>query len=115
MRIARSPRRSCQTLMVSSPPSVVCWSTAAIMATRRSCSRRMMRRRSFCSAEIVPLRGRALPFYPELKLTPPQFGIGAHLKRFRPDLVHLAGTLPPSPPSARCQLAPLPRGAWGSG
>lgn len=48
---------------------------------------------SFAGAEIVPLRGVPLPFYPELKLTPPQFGIGAQLKRFRPDLVHLAGTL----------------------
>jgi phosphatidylinositol alpha 1,6-mannosyltransferase len=32
-----------------------------------------------------------LPIYPEVKLTPPQPGITPHLRRFRPDLVHLAG------------------------
>lgn len=46
---------------------------------------------SYAGAEIVPLSGMPLPLYPELMLTPPQFGITAHLRRFRPDLVHLVG------------------------
>ncbi|HEY3227754.1 MAG TPA: glycosyltransferase family 1 protein [Roseiflexaceae bacterium] len=47
---------------------------------------------SYAGAEVVPLRGVPLPLYPELKLTPPQPGITAHLHDFRPDLLHLAGT-----------------------
>lgn len=40
---------------------------------------------------IVHLSGMPLPMYPEVKLTPPQPGITAHLRRFKPDLVHLVG------------------------
>lgn len=43
----------------------------------------------YAGAEIVPLSGMPLPLYPEVKLTPPQFGITAHLRRFQPDLLHL--------------------------
>lgn len=46
---------------------------------------------TYAGAEIVPLYGTTFPLYPELKITPPQPGIVAHLRRFRPDLVHLAG------------------------
>jgi phosphatidylinositol alpha 1,6-mannosyltransferase len=46
---------------------------------------------SYAGAEIVPLHGVPLPMYPELKLTPPQPGITPALRRFKPDLVHLAG------------------------
>ncbi|MGB9634554.1 MAG: glycosyltransferase, partial [Chloroflexaceae bacterium] len=47
----------------------------------------------YAGAEIVPMRGMPLPAYPELRITPPQPGITARLRRFRPDLVHLAGTM----------------------
>lgn len=46
---------------------------------------------SYAGAEIVRLQGVPFPLYPELKLTPPQIGITAHLQHFKPDLVHLAG------------------------
>lgn len=46
---------------------------------------------AYAGADIVPLGGMPLPLYPEVKLTPPQFGITAHLRRFRPDLLHLVG------------------------
>ncbi len=46
---------------------------------------------SYAGAEVVPLSGMPLPMYPELKLTPPQPGLTAHLRRFQPDLVHLVG------------------------
>jgi glycosyltransferase involved in cell wall biosynthesis len=46
---------------------------------------------SYAGADVVPLRGIPLPFYPELRFTPPQFGITPRLRRFRPDIVHLAG------------------------
>lgn len=46
---------------------------------------------SYAGAEIVPLRGMPLPLYPDLKLTPPQFGFSAQLRRFQPDVIHLAG------------------------
>jgi glycosyltransferase involved in cell wall biosynthesis len=48
---------------------------------------------SYAGAEIVPLRGMPLPQYPELRLTPPQPGITPLLRRFRPDVVHLAGVV----------------------
>lgn len=48
---------------------------------------------SYAGAEIIPLRGVPLPSYPELRLTPPQPGLTAQLRRFRPDVVHLAGTM----------------------
>jgi glycosyltransferase involved in cell wall biosynthesis len=48
---------------------------------------------SFAGAEIVPLHGVPLPFYPELKFTPPQPQIAARLSQFQPDLLHLVGTL----------------------
>jgi glycosyltransferase involved in cell wall biosynthesis len=44
---------------------------------------------SYAGAEVVPLTGMPLPLYPEVRLTPPQFGITAHLRRFQPDLLHL--------------------------
>jgi glycosyltransferase involved in cell wall biosynthesis len=46
---------------------------------------------TYAGAEIVPLSGFTFPLYPELMLTPPQFGITSHLRHFRPDLVHLVG------------------------
>ncbi|MEI7771047.1 MAG: glycosyltransferase, partial [Chloroflexales bacterium] len=48
---------------------------------------------SYAGAEIIPLRGVPLPAYPELRITPPQPGLTAQLRRFRPDVVHLAGTM----------------------
>ena len=45
----------------------------------------------YAGAQIVPLLGMPLPMYPDLKLTPPQFGITAQLRRFKPDVLHLAG------------------------
>lgn len=48
---------------------------------------------SYAGAEIVPLGGLPFPLYPELMVTPPQPGITAHLRRFRPDLVHLVGPI----------------------
>ena len=45
----------------------------------------------YAGAQIVPLHGMPLPMYPDLKLTPPQFGITAQLRRFKPDVLHLAG------------------------
>lgn len=47
----------------------------------------------YAGAQVVPMRGVPLPRYPELRLTPPQPGITAQLRRFRPDVVHLAGTV----------------------
>lgn len=47
----------------------------------------------YAGAPIVPMRGVPLPRYPELRLTPPQPGLTAQLRRFRPDVVHLAGTV----------------------
>jgi glycosyltransferase involved in cell wall biosynthesis len=46
---------------------------------------------SYAGAEVVRLRGWPLPLYPGLKLTPPQPRIFEGLRRFRPDIVHLAG------------------------
>lgn len=48
---------------------------------------------SYAGAEIIPLRGVPLPGYSELRLTPPQLGMTARLRRFRPDVIHLAGTI----------------------
>lgn len=48
---------------------------------------------SYAGAQIIPLRGVPLPAYPELRLTPPQPGLTAQLRRFQPDIVHLAGTM----------------------
>jgi glycosyltransferase involved in cell wall biosynthesis len=45
----------------------------------------------YAGTPIVPLGGMPLPMYPEVKLTPPQPGITAQLRRFQPDLVHLVG------------------------
>jgi glycosyltransferase involved in cell wall biosynthesis len=47
--------------------------------------------KDYAGAEIVPLNGLPFPLYPELAVTPPQFGMTAHLRRFRPDVVHLVG------------------------
>jgi phosphatidylinositol alpha 1,6-mannosyltransferase len=46
---------------------------------------------SYAGTEIVPLNGMPLPMYPDVKLTPPQPGLTARLRQFRPDLVHLVG------------------------
>jgi phosphatidylinositol alpha 1,6-mannosyltransferase len=48
---------------------------------------------SYAGAEVVPMRGVPLPRYPELRLTPPQPGVTARLRRFRPDIFHLAGVV----------------------
>ncbi len=48
---------------------------------------------SYAGAEIIQLRGVPLPAYPELRLTPPQPGLTAQLRRFQPDIIHLAGTM----------------------
>lgn len=48
---------------------------------------------SYAGAPIVPLRGVPLPMYPDLKFTPPQFGITAQLRRFQPDVIHMAGLM----------------------
>ncbi|MCU0493443.1 MAG: glycosyltransferase family 1 protein [Chloroflexaceae bacterium] len=48
---------------------------------------------SYAGAEIVPLQGAPLPMYPELKFTPPQLGVTAQLRRFQPDLIHMAGVI----------------------
>jgi glycosyltransferase involved in cell wall biosynthesis len=45
----------------------------------------------YAGTPVVPLNGLPLPMYPELKLTPPQPGLTARLRRFRPDVVHLVG------------------------
>lgn len=45
----------------------------------------------YAGVPVVPLGGMPLPMYPEVKLTPPQPGITAHLRRFRPSLLHLVG------------------------
>lgn len=44
---------------------------------------------SYAGAEVASLGGVPLPFYPELNFTPPQLGMINHLRRFKPDLVHL--------------------------
>ena len=46
---------------------------------------------SYAGTQIVPLHGLPLPMYPELQLTPPQFGVTPRLRRFQPDILHLAG------------------------
>jgi len=46
---------------------------------------------SYAGAQIVPLAGVPLPLYPEVRFTPPQPGITAQLRAFRPDVVHLLG------------------------
>lgn len=48
---------------------------------------------SYAGAEIVPLHGVPFPLYPSVKCTPPQWGVSAHLQRFQPDLLHLAGLM----------------------
>jgi glycosyltransferase involved in cell wall biosynthesis len=47
----------------------------------------------YAGFEVVPLTGVPLPMYPDVKFTPPQFGITAHLQRFKPDLLHLVGPI----------------------
>jgi phosphatidylinositol alpha 1,6-mannosyltransferase len=47
----------------------------------------------YAGARVVPLGSLPLPFYPEVQLTPPQWGITAQLRRFKPDLVHAVGPL----------------------
>ncbi len=44
----------------------------------------------YANADIIPLGGFPLPFYPEINVTLPQFGITNHLRRFKPDLIHMA-------------------------
>jgi glycosyltransferase involved in cell wall biosynthesis len=45
----------------------------------------------YAGTPVVPLGGMPLPMYPEVKLTPPQPGLTARLRAFKPDVVHLAG------------------------
>jgi glycosyltransferase involved in cell wall biosynthesis len=44
---------------------------------------------TYAGTEIIPLGGIPLPLYPELNVTPPQFGITARLREFQPDVIHL--------------------------
>lgn len=46
---------------------------------------------SYAGHQVIPLNSLPLPFYQEVKVTPPQLGITAHLRRFKPDLVHVVG------------------------
>ena len=46
---------------------------------------------AYAQTRVVPLQSTPLPFYPEVKVTPPQFGLTSQLSRFKPDLVHLVG------------------------
>ncbi len=46
---------------------------------------------SYAGVQVIHLGGMPLPLYPEVKLTPPQFGLTGQLRRFKPDLVHLVG------------------------
>lgn len=46
---------------------------------------------SYAGYPIVPLPSMPLPFYPEVKLTPPQLGMAARLRHFQPGLVHVVG------------------------
>ncbi|GAB4191085.1 MAG: glycosyltransferase family 1 protein [Roseiflexaceae bacterium] len=55
---------------------------------------------SYAGARVVPLRGTPLPLYPNLRFTPPQPGLLDELRRFRPDVLHLAGLVALAP-SAR--------------
>lgn len=52
---------------------------------------------SYAGAEVVPLRGLPLTLYPGLKFTPPQPGLTAQLRRFKPDLLHAAGLVALAP------------------
>lgn len=45
----------------------------------------------YAGVPVMPLVGMPLPLYPGLKLTPPQPGLTAQLRAFRPDVVHLVG------------------------
>jgi phosphatidylinositol alpha 1,6-mannosyltransferase len=47
----------------------------------------------YAGFQVIGMRGMPLPNYPELRLTPPQPGITGQLRRFRPDIVHLAGVV----------------------
>ncbi len=44
----------------------------------------------YAECPVISLGGFPLPFYPEINVTPPQFGITNHLRRFKPDLIHMA-------------------------
>lgn len=61
---------------------------------------------SYAGTEIITLHGTPLPLYPELRLTPPQFGVTQRLRRFQPDIIHLAGlaTLGPTARFAGARL-----------
>ncbi len=52
---------------------------------------------SYAGARVVPLRGTPLPLYPNLRFTPPQPGLAEELRRFRPDVLHLAGLVALAP------------------
>ncbi|RRR69107.1 MAG: glycosyltransferase family 1 protein [Candidatus Viridilinea halotolerans] len=45
----------------------------------------------YAGTQVVPLGAMPFPMYPEVKVTPPQPGLTAHLTAFQPDLVHLVG------------------------
>ncbi len=46
---------------------------------------------SYAGFSIVSLPSVPLPFYPEVKVTPPRWNIAAQLRRFGPDVVHVVG------------------------
>ncbi|MDW8214396.1 MAG: glycosyltransferase family 1 protein [Roseiflexaceae bacterium] len=48
---------------------------------------------SYAGAQVIPLRGVPFPLYPDIRFTPPQPGIVPALRKFRPDLIHLAGLM----------------------
>jgi glycosyltransferase involved in cell wall biosynthesis len=47
---------------------------------------------SYAGAEVVRLHGFPLPLYNHVSLVPPQMGFVPRLRRFKPDVIHLAGT-----------------------
>lgn len=52
---------------------------------------------SYAGAQVLALRGVPLALYPNLRFTPPQPGVTEQLRRFRPDLLHLAGLVALAP------------------
>lgn len=52
---------------------------------------------SYAGAQVVALRGVPLALYPNVRFTPPQPGVTEQLRRFRPDVLHLAGLVALAP------------------
>ncbi len=46
--------------------------------------------REYAGARVIGVPGFPAPFYPELRLGPPHMGTYAQVKRFQPDIIHLA-------------------------